>query len=113
MNGSGPKSKSSKAYHKRKGPSLIVKPVIPRKDRARFDRLMSINNIVPFIHLPVGHTLVPTVKKEEPIADTNTGCHASRERPVHKENKPKYCRERATSHGAIDALLALGAVDRQ
>jgi len=80
---------------------------IPRKDRARYDRLLSANNIVPFIHLPVGYTMGRSKKQKEEsmMGSGESSSNAS------KENKHKG-RERATSDGAINALLALGA-DRQ
>lgn len=108
--GSSPENNKPKVY-KRRGTS-IAKNSIPRKDRARYDRLLSINNIVPFIHLPVGLTLGPSTKKEgSTTTGTGSNTHIAQERVVQKENKPKS-RDRATSDGAIDALLALG-VDRQ
>jgi len=49
------KVKKMKEVKKRKSLSSFPKPSLPRKVRARCDKLLSINNIVPFIHLPAGH----------------------------------------------------------
>lgn len=109
-----PSSKKPKA-RKRRAP--VPKPSIPRKDRARFDKLLSINNIVPFIHLPAGHTFVSSSrggskKEESAMSAAGSGRSIRKETgPLQKENAPK--RERAPSNAsgtlAINALLALSA----
>jgi len=103
---SNPKNNKSKVCKRRT--SSIVKHSIPRKDRARFDRLLTMNSIVPFIHLPEGLTLRPSTKRERsPASGTGITLNAQ-ESAGRQENKPKG-RDRATSDGAINALLALGA----
>lgn len=114
------KSTQAKQVHKRKGPSLMAKHSIPRKDRARLDRLLSLNNIVPFIHLPAGLTVAPSQKKERSSVESTLTArgsineHVKEQRgSVHqKENKLQAVRERVTSDCAVNALLALGT-DRQ
>eukprot|EP00578_Thalassiosira_sp_NH16_P006978 CAMPEP_0181119624 /NCGR_PEP_ID=MMETSP1071-20121207/23700_1 /TAXON_ID=35127 /ORGANISM="Thalassiosira sp., Strain NH16" /LENGTH=361 /DNA_ID=CAMNT_0023204181 /DNA_START=45 /DNA_END=1127 /DNA_ORIENTATION=- len=95
-----PPSNTKPKARKRRAP--VPKPCIPRKDRARFDKLLSINNIVPFIHLPAGHTFVSSSrsgsKKEGPPMSAAMGGGRSIKRemgPLQKENTPK--RDRALS----------------
>lgn len=114
---------SLKLSHKIPKKKVKKQHSIPHKDRARFDRLLSVNNIVPFIHLPVGYTMASKKRrqKEESMMNMGSGSSNSNESNTHagariqqqKENKSKQGRERATSDGAINALLALGSADRQ
>jgi len=114
------KNPKLKQMFKRKGSSSIAKHPIPRKDRARLDKLLSHNNIVPFIHLPSRHTMRPRAKREEStVQSTVTGRRSNGERTnnhqgsvFQRENAPEAGRERSTSDCAINALLALGS-DRQ
>lgn len=52
--------------------------VLPRKDRKRLDRLLSINNIVPFIHLPEGRA----------AASSTATAPSSSSRPSHQPPCP-------------------------
>ena len=79
------KVKKIKEVKKRKSLSSFPKPSLPRKVRARCDKLLSINNIVPFIHLPAGHrrrtqsssrASSSRKKKEATAASSTTGSRA-------------------------------------
>ena len=68
------KSKSTivkKASYNKK--SSFPKPSIPRKDRARSDKLLSVNNIVPFIHLPAGRRPSKQKDTSSTIASLKSG----------------------------------------
>ncbi|KAL3767279.1 hypothetical protein ACHAW5_002082 [Stephanodiscus triporus] len=104
--------KKSKAFNKRRhhqrASSSMVKFSIAREDRARFERLLSVNVIVPFIHLPAGHSSRRKKKSimvdHDPIGGVCSGRGAS----ATKENMAQLT-DRATSDAAINALLALGS----
>ena len=73
---------------------------------------------MPFIHLPPGHvrkkSSATTAKREESIAGdscaSNDGASQSGQaRLPQKANKTMVGRDRATSDGAINALLAMGS----
>ena len=78
------KAKKIKEVKKRKSLSSFPKPSLPRKVRARCDKLLSINNIVPFIHLPAGHRRTQSSsrasssrkKKEDTAASSTAGSRA-------------------------------------
>lgn len=89
--------KKIKAYKKRGNP----KPFITRKERAKFDRLLSINNIVPFIHLPAGHRNAGKRKDESTIETASQKVHQ-------KESKLKELHSNEGAINALNALLALG-----
>eukprot|EP00581_Thalassiosira_minuscula_P009264 CAMPEP_0183708246 /NCGR_PEP_ID=MMETSP0737-20130205/4613_1 /TAXON_ID=385413 /ORGANISM="Thalassiosira miniscula, Strain CCMP1093" /LENGTH=358 /DNA_ID=CAMNT_0025936087 /DNA_START=77 /DNA_END=1153 /DNA_ORIENTATION=- len=111
-NGNGdPKSIKPQAQKRRR--ALVVKHPIAKKDLARSDRLLLMNNIVPFIHLPDRLTFGRSRKKEGSPTAIAAGCgggttHAVRETAVQKDSKLKG-RDRATSFGAASALLAMGS----
>jgi hypothetical protein len=102
--------------------------IITHKDRTKkLDRLLSVNNIVPFIHLPSSkHSATnkslsrsnkkrrKMSKKEEAATATTTTEEEYVEMIVGgmstlKEHNNMTRRERAGSDAAINALLALGS----
>jgi len=109
--------KKSKAYNERRhrqrtAPSSMAKHTVPRKDRARFQRMLSVNAIVPFIHLPAGHGSRRKKKSmvviHDPICGGGGGGCTGMDDSAAKENMTLMI-DRATSDAAINALLALGS----
>lgn len=104
--------KKSKAFNKRRhhqrASSSMVKYPIAREDRARFERMLSVNVIVPFIHLPAGHSSRRKKKSIMVDHDPIGGVCSGRGVSATKENMAQLM-DRATSDAAINALLALGS----
>ncbi|KAL3823157.1 hypothetical protein ACHAXA_010413 [Cyclostephanos tholiformis] len=106
------KAFSKRRHHQRTASSSMVKHHIPRKDRARLQRMLSVNVIVPFIHLPAGHASRRKKKSmaviHDPIIRGDGGECSGRDDSAAKENMARMI-DRATSDAAINALLALGS----
>ena len=113
------------------GRMAMDKQSIPRKQRARYNRLLRQNNIVPFIHLPPGHSIsapVPPRKEEGSSSCSSLNNNnnnnvrllraAGQKENTSNDNKcagitatastTLDARDVPTSDGAINALLALG-----
>ena len=104
------KSFNKRRHRQRTAPSSMGKHPIPRKDRSRFQRMLSVNAIVPFIHLPAGHASRRKKKSMVVIHDPicgGGGCLGMNDSAA-KENMALII-DRATSDAAINALLALGS----
>jgi hypothetical protein len=94
----------SKRRHKRASSSMVKHP-IARKDRARFERMLSVNVIVPFIHLPAG---LSSRRKKKLMTAVHDPVGLGMDASAPKENVTQMM-DRATSDAAINALLALGS----
>ncbi len=92
--------------------SFAVKRAIPRKDRARFRRMLSVNAIVPFIHLPPGRASRGKGKSTAVVHDPVRG-GGGEIRMGMVDVDAAAARESAAmlidSDAAINALLALGS----
>ena len=95
----------NKSRHHKRAPSSMVKHPIARKDRARFERMLSVNVIVPFIHLPAGHS---SRRKKKSMMVVRDPIGSGRDASATKDNVAQMM-DRATSDAAINALLALGS----
>ena len=95
----------NKRRHQKRASSSIVKHPIARKDRARFERMLSVNVIVPFIHLPAGHS---SRRKKKSMMVVRDPIGSGRDASATKEIVAQMV-DRATSDAAINALLALGS----
>lgn len=104
------------AKNPRKKSRAPPKHSLPRKDRIRLDRLLSVNNIVPFIHLPTGVSLsgdcCGSSVSNKLVARGREGSSSSlaANSGGGSVRGPKKSSgwDRATSDGAVNALLALG-----
>ncbi len=95
----------NKSRHHKRASSSMVKHPIARKDRARFERMLSVNVIVPFIHLPAGHS---SRRKKKSMMVVRDPIGSGRDASATNENVAQMI-DRATSDAAINALLALGS----